>query len=167
MNALFALIGRVLLWASQQYWTIVYSAYRSKYEIDRAFRFNGRAITFYGEGRIIAGERSYIGELSTVQAVTGHKVTIGRSCQISHNVRVYTQSAVADADFSRHPVPTRAGDVTFGDFCWIGANVFVQPGVTIGENSVVGANSVVSKDIPPFEIWGGVPARFIRRKRES
>jgi maltose O-acetyltransferase len=150
---------------SSCYWWITYSGYRSAYSIDRTFRFNGRCILFYGEGRIVAGPDSYIGELSTIQAARGCSVSIGTRCQISHNVRVYTQSHVADADLSRDEPPQKRGDVKFSDYCWIGANVFVGPGVTIGENAVVGANSVVTKDIPAFEIWGGVPARLIRRKQ--
>jgi maltose O-acetyltransferase len=55
--------------------------------------------------------------------------------------------------------------VIFYDYCWVGANVFISPGVNIGSNAIVGANSVVTKDIPSFEIWGGVPAKFIRRKK--
>jgi len=54
-----------------------------------------------------------------------------------------------------------------GDACWIGANVLINPGVTIGENSVVGANNVVTRDVPPGEVWGGVPAKFIRKKKSG
>src|SRR5688572_16540470 len=151
---------------SSGYWWVVYAGYRGTYTLDRTFRFNGRHILFYGEGRIVTGPLSYVGELSTIQAAKGCSVSIGARCQISHNVRVYTQSNVADADLSREdPPPQKRGDVRFGDYCWVGANVFVGPGVTIGENAVVGANSVVTKDVPAFEIWGGVPARLIRRKQ--
>jgi acetyltransferase-like isoleucine patch superfamily enzyme len=45
---------------------------------------------------------------------------------------------------------------------WIGCNSVVLPWVRIGRNSVVAAGSVVTKDVPPDEIWGGVPTRFIR-----
>lgn len=138
--------------------------YRELYELDSEFRFNGKYILLYGLGNIVAGQKSYVGELSTLQAAKGYKITIGVACKISHNVRVYTQSAIADNDFSVDDLPQKYGDVKFDDYCWVGANVFVNPGVTIGNNSVVGANSVVTKDIPPFEIWGGVPAKFIRRK---
>lgn len=73
----------------------------------------------------------------------------------------------ADSDLRIKPVPSKSGDVLIGDACWIGANVLINPGVEIGRNSVVGANSVVTKDIPPNEIWGGVPAKFIRKKKYS
>lgn len=150
---------------SSAYWSIKYSLYRMTYTLDNKFRFNGKFILLYGEGSIKAGPESYIGELSTLQAAKGCCIDIGTLCKISHNVRVYTQTAVADHDFSLGDLPQKFGNVKFGDYCWVGANVFVNPGVSIGENSIVGANSVVTKDVPPFEIWGGVPAKFIRRKK--
>lgn len=164
-NGILFWLAKVFGKLSSWYWWVIYSGYRHAYSIDETFRFNGKHILFYGEGRIVAGHGSYIGELSTVQAAKGCSVSIGTRCQISHNVRVYTQSNVADADLSRDEPPQKSGDVKFGDYCWVGANVFVGPGVTIGENAVVGANSVVTKDVPAFEIWGGVPARLIRRKQ--
>lgn len=145
-------------------WKVTYASYREKYSLHESFRFNGFHIQFYGEGRIEVGENSYIGELSTVQVARGRVVKIGSGCRISHNVRIYTHTAVADADFSQSHVPEKQGDVVIGDFCWVGANVFINPDLTIGTNSVVGANSVVTNNIPADEIWGGVPARLIRRK---
>ncbi|WP_336240156.1 acyltransferase [Citrobacter werkmanii] len=50
--------------------------------------------------------------------------------------------------------------------CWIGANVTILPGVTIGENSVIGANSLVTKSVPPFHVAVGNPARVIKRVDE-
>lgn len=158
-------LGRFLGKFSTLYWILVYAGTRRRYGLDPSFRFNGKGIQFYGDGQIVTGANSYIGELSTVQVAKGYTVRIGVGCQLSHNVRIYTQSASPDADFSRGEPPQKFGDVTFGDYCWVGANVFVNPGMVIGENAVVGANSVVTKSIPPFEVWGGVPAKFIRKKR--
>jgi maltose O-acetyltransferase len=124
-------------------------------------------IRFYGDGQINIGPSSYIGELSSLQATVGYSINIGKGCKVSHNVRIYTESGLPDYDLSIDNLPQKYGDVNIRDFCWIGANVFINPKVTIGENSVVGANSVVTKDIPPFEIWGGVPAKLIRKKRDA
>ena len=67
------------------------------------------------------------------------------------------------------PVPwqgfTTKGPTRVGDNVWCGANVVVTSGVTIGERCVIGANSVVTRDIPPFSIAAGIPARVLRRDR--
>ncbi len=116
---------------------------------------------------IECGLNIYIGENSTIQAYPGCRVEIGRNCMISHNVRIYTQSNLADWDFSNSPIPEKVGNVIVEDYVWIGANFFINPGVTIGTNSIVGANSVVTKDNTPFSVYGGVPAKFIRQKKLS
>lgn len=53
--------------------------------------------------------------------------------------------------------------VTIGENCWLGANVTVLPGVTIGDNTVIGAGSLVTKDIPSGVIALGTPAKIIRK----
>jgi acetyltransferase-like isoleucine patch superfamily enzyme len=53
-------------------------------------------------------------------------------------------------------------DVIIGDNVWIGVNVVIMPGVQIGNNSIIGSSSVVTKNVPSDEIWGGVPARKIK-----
>jgi acetyltransferase-like isoleucine patch superfamily enzyme len=58
---------------------------------------------------------------------------------------------------------TSKGSTRIGDNVWCGANVVVTSGVTIGERSVIGANSVVTADIPPFSVAAGTPARVLRR----
>jgi len=65
-------------------------------------------------------------------------------------------------------VPIKDQDVTEGPIrierdCWIGANVFILPNVTIGQHAVVGANSVVNRDIPPYTLATGAPARVIKQ----
>lgn len=47
------------------------------------------------------------------------------------------------------------------DDCWLGANTVICPGVTIGKGSIVGANAVVTKDVPPYSVVAGVPARVV------
>ena len=55
-----------------------------------------------------------------------------------------------------------AEPITIGDNVWLGGGVIVCPGVTIGADTVVGAGSVVTRDLPPFVVAGGMPARVIR-----
>ena len=56
------------------------------------------------------------------------------------------------------------GKIHIGRNAYIGANVIICKPVTIGEGAIVGAGSVVTKDIPPFEVWAGNPARFIKKR---
>lgn len=148
-------------------WNIVYRGYRQHYDIAPSFRFNGAGTQLYGAGSIVLGADSYIGEICSIQAAPGEVVRIGNRCSISHNVRIYTSTAQADADFTQGHPPTLSRSVQIGNGVWIGANTYIGPGVTIGDNAVVGANSVVTRSVPPSEIWGGVPARRIRVKRGS
>lgn len=140
------------------------NTFREKYTIDSQFRFNGDDILFYGNGKIICGKNSYIGNLSTVQAADGHIVSIGDNCSISHNVRMYTTSSISNQDMNKAEKITENGDIFIGNAVWIGANVFINPGIKIGDNSIIGANSVVTKDVAQNAIFGGVPAKLIRYK---
>ena len=61
-------------------------------------------------------------------------------------------------------LPENDEDVIIENDVWIGANATILKGVTVGEGSIVSAGSVVTKSIPPYQIWGGVPAKFIKER---
>jgi len=160
------ILYRVIRWLNRLESDTIQNGFRKKYKIHPTFKFNGKNVFFYGSGRLEIDEHSYIGGLSTIQLHEDCKVLIGKGCSISHNVRIYTSSKSPDGDFSeKNNIPIKKGDVIIEDFVWIGANVFINPGVRIGTNSVIGANAVVTKDIEPYGIYGGVPARKIRQKQ--
>ena len=58
----------------------------------------------------------------------------------------------------------KASNVTIGDNVWIGTNVVIMPGVFIGDNSIIGSTAVLTKNVPNNEVWGGIPARLIRKR---
>lgn len=94
------------------------------------------------------------------------KVTIGDNCQFAPNVSIYT------AGHPIHPVSRNSLyeygiSVTIGDNVWIGGNTVILPGVHIGSNTVIGAGSVVSKDIPDWTVATGNPCRVIRQITED
>jgi galactoside O-acetyltransferase len=88
-------------------------------------------------------------------------VTIGDRVGIAPRVTLVVSSWPTMSRI-RPYAPTRHGPVAIENDAWIGTGVVILPGVTIGEGAIVGANSVVLKDVKPYTIVGGVPARFIR-----
>lgn len=94
------------------------------------------------------------------------KVRIGRNVQIAPNVSIFT------AGHPLHPESRDSGweyglDVTIGDSVWIGGCVTILPGVTIGKNVVIGAGSVVTKDLPDDVLAVGNPCRIVRKITEA
>lgn len=148
-----------------------YELYRSRYDIDDTFlKRRNKGIYLYGDGKIRSGRGSYVGRNSRIKAGEGAQVSIGNGCALSHDVAIYSRSWFPDQDFSnRSPdnfaaLESYSGDVVINDNVWIGYGVFITPGTEVGENSVVGANAVVTQDIPPHSIAVGVPAKVIKFK---
>ena len=90
------------------------------------------------------------------------KIIIGDNCLIGPNVSIYTSGHPIHPD-SRNCIPVYAKGLTIGDNCWIGGNVVICPGVQIGSNVVIGAGSVVTRDIPDWSVAVGNPCRVIRK----
>ena len=89
------------------------------------------------------------------------KVTIGDNCMFAPNVAIYTAGHPIHPD-SRNSMYEYGIPVSIGDNCWLGGNTIVCPGVKIGNNVVIGAGSVVTKDIPSYSLAVGNPCRVIR-----
>lgn len=94
------------------------------------------------------------------------KVTIGDNCQMAPNVAIYTAGHPVHPD-TRNSLYEYGVEVTIGDNVWIGGNSVILPGVHIGSNTVIGAGSVVTKDIPDWVVAGGNPCKVIRRITEA
>jgi acetyltransferase-like isoleucine patch superfamily enzyme len=115
------------------------------------------------EPRLSIGDGTYIGRFCTIACI--NKVTI--DCNVLISDKVYIGDAMHG--FLRTDIPIKAqylwspGPIRIKDGAWIGINAAILPNVTIGRNSVVGANSVVTKDVPDFCIVAGNPARILKK----
>ena len=90
------------------------------------------------------------------------KITIGNNVLIAPNCCIVTEEHAMDLE-QRLAGLEYTHPVTIGDNVWLCTGVTVLPGVTIGENSVIGAGSVVTKDIPPNSVAVGVPCKVVRK----
>lgn len=98
--------------------------------------------------------------ISAARSLTiGVDVSFARNCYVADHSHAYTDS---DATIASQGL-TDINPVVIEDGVWLGENVVVLPGVTIGRGSVIGANSVVTQDVPPYTVALGIPARIIRR----
>lgn len=144
---------------------------------------HGNVLEMLREGRLSIGAQTYFEPGVWLTSDTG-RITIGGGSFLNLNVMI---AAVGAIDIGEHcmlangclvtdaahrfedpdqPVPwqgfTSKGPTSLGDNVWLGANVVVTSGVSIGRRSVIGANSVVTDDIPPFSIAAGSPAKVLK-----
>ena len=113
-----------------------------------------------GEGGVLdIGERGFINFGCSIVAMSrvtiGARVLIGPHCMIM-------DTAFHNIEPDRRLDPVEPEPITIGENVWLGARVIVLPGVTIGDDSVIGIGSVVTQDIPPGSVAVGVPARVVR-----
>lgn len=125
-------------------------------KIDDTFRLFPPFYTDFGKN-ITIGKDVFINSGCHFQDQGG--IVIGDGSLIGHNVVLATINHDLNPENNRknHYAP-----ITIRNHVWIGANVTVLPGVSIGDWAVVGAGAVVTKDVPPKTVAGGVPARVIK-----
>ncbi len=135
---------------------------------------------------IIVGDFTYFSDKNFEEHVTHHyefngdKLVIGKFCQIAAGVNFVMNGANhqmnAPSTFPFYifegweqelpplkEMPIK-GDTVVGNDVWIGQNVTILPGVHIGDGAIIGMNSVVGNNVPPYTIYAGNPARFIRKR---
>lgn len=100
----------------------------------------------------------------------GAKCKIGKYCSIADNVKVFLGGDHMVNWVTTHPFTyksTTKGDINIGNDVWISHGVTIMSGVTIGDGAIVAANSHVVKDVEPYTIVGGNPAKYIRHRFEG
>lgn len=124
--------------------------------VERHARF-GRGVTL--------GDRSGIG----INASIGEQTHIGSDVIMGPDCVIYTRNH----RFDRLDIPMReqgygpVEPVEIGDDCWIGGRVTILPGVHVGNGAVIAAGAVVTKDVPPYAVVGGVPAKIIYNRKDG
>ncbi|OXM13696.1 acyltransferase [Paenibacillus herberti] len=128
--------------------------------------FIDSSMTFRSPENVHLGERVWINEGCKVWASKSSKVTIGAHTLLGPNAVIVADNhgIQMDAGYIQDQ-PMEEKDISIGPDCWIGANVVILAGVTVGEGAVVAASAVVNKDVPPYSIVGGVPAKVISHRK--
>lgn len=148
-------------------WFLVHVAWR-QHSIGRGFHA-GRRVVMWAPNKITIGENCYIGRYSQIEcdAEIGHNVImanmvafVGRYDHHFQHVGTPTRLAmqIRDPDYDWKGLDLK---VEVGDDVWIGYGAIILSGVTIGEGAVVASGAVVTKDVEPYMVVGGNPARII------
>jgi acetyltransferase-like isoleucine patch superfamily enzyme len=139
----------------------------------------GEHVKIYDYVKIVDSEIGSFSYISPYTLITETK--IGKFCCIGCNCKMGLGTHPPKDFVSSHPtffstkkqagVTFSDGDyfpeklpITIGNDVWIGANVIILDGVNIGDGAIIAAGAVVNKDVPPYSIYGGVPAKFIRHR---
>jgi carbonic anhydrase/acetyltransferase-like protein (isoleucine patch superfamily) len=112
---------------------------------------------------IIIGEHTGINEYNNLRAVGGD-IRIGSHCQIAQFCTLVAANHTTETiKYMRDtPLDLSKASITIEDDVWIGANSVILPGVTIGRGAVIGAGSVVTRDVAPYTVSAGNPCRALR-----
>ncbi|MEG1480106.1 MAG: CatB-related O-acetyltransferase [Kiritimatiellia bacterium] len=121
------------------------------------------------DGLLEVGAYTYFSQ-SRLQDVLIHGLRIGRYCSVApftqinpftHALRWLSTSSYVSTGHGWNP---NGAPVTIGNDVWVGTQVVILPGVTVGDGAIIAAGAIVTKDVPPYAIVGGVPAKIVRMR---
>ncbi|MBK0380649.1 acyltransferase [Mucilaginibacter segetis] len=134
----------------------------------------GELLTWKHGGEISIGENCFIGDFAKIWSSV--KVSIGNNVLISHGVNIHDNISHPLNSIERHQdflhvrkiglqdnVNISEAEIIIEDDAWVGFNATIFKGVTVGKGAIIGANTVITKDVPPFAVVVGNPARIIKQ----
>ncbi len=122
-------------------------------------------LRIYNPRNIVIGEDTIIGENTVLDGRS--QLIIGNHVDIASEVMIYNSEHNVEAEHFAAMESVINESVTIEDYVFIGPRAIILPGVKIGKGAIVGAGAVVTKEVPPYAIVGGVPARIIGERRNK
>lgn len=119
-----------------------------------------RNVKFVSPSNISIGNHSVVNSECLLDG-RGGKLAIGDNVDIARETNIWTQEHDPNDDYHKG----KGGDVIIEDYVWIASRVTILPNLRIGRGAVVASGAVVTKDVPPMAIVGGVPARIIGQRK--
>ena len=123
-----------------------------------------------GQG-VVIGPHVHVSSFCHVN-IGGGAVILGFSCALASGAKILGGSNQPEGQSMSAAAPKDDQIITrettrINSFAFVGVNAVVMPGVTVGQGAVIGAGAVVTKDVPPYEIWAGVPAKKIGTRKSA
>lgn len=155
----------IIVWWMFARWMPYFIGQKWRAFLLRAFGMKDKGlICFYPSAKIWAPWNlelgSYVAIDDEVNLYSAEKITIGTKVAISRDAFICT----ASHDITKPNRPLVTAPITICDGVWIGARAIVLPGITIGEGAIVAAGAVVTKDVEPWTVVGGNPAKVIKKR---
>ncbi len=173
----FGILGFILIKARHPHLSC---NFRTRLSLDKLGGFSfGKSVTMHGvsaKAGLRVGDHTYIQSGGVISCSEEHPVVIGKRCSIAAGVYMSTGDHPVAAASSAYPLfgrldeacseayesTRRKGRIEIGNDVWIGYRACILRGVRIGDGAIVGAGAVVTKDVEPYSVVGGVPAGKIR-----
>lgn len=122
----------------------------------------------HNNGKIDIGDRVFLNSNVIIGASDKGNINIGSDVIIGFNVVMRASNhRYIRKDLTIRSQGHREGEIKIEDDVWIGANVVILPNVHIGKGAIIAAGAVVNKDVPPYSLVGGVPAKIIKNNARS
>lgn len=171
MKNLLKALNRIILYLKKARITLLTKILWRRFYIGKNFHA-GRGVVLWAKQRLVIGDNVYIGRYSSIEcdAIIGDDVLIsnfvkvvGRYDHCYHQVGapIRRASQIRDLDYSWKGLNS---SVEIGRDVWIGAGAVILSGVSVGRGAIISAGAVVTKDIQPYEVVGGNPAKLISRR---